>query len=189
MLIFFALVTIIVFLPDNRQTTESLTGSVYVIDGDTVVINKVHIRLLGIDAPEMAQNCQIAGRDYLCGREARNALRNRINGQPIRCETSDIDKYGRDLARCYLGETNLNRWMVEQGWAVSYWDYRSEEAQARHDKRGIWTGTFQAPYQWRKDQQRSNTKPETHSIAEPPDVISDIFQYIKDRIASFFQTI
>lgn len=188
-LIFFVLIAIIVSLPDNRQRAGSLTGSVYVIDGDTVIIDKVHIRLLGIDAPEIAQNCQIAGRDYLCGRDARNALRNRINGQSIRCEISGIDKYGRDLGRCYLGETDLNQWIVEQGWAVAYGDYRGEEAIARREKRGIWAGSFEVPYQWRKDHQQPNADAATGHETRSSDVISDVIHYIKGQIVKLLNPI
>jgi len=189
LLIFFTLIAIIVSLPINRQPRESLSGSVYVIDGDTVILNKVHIRLMGIDAPEMGQNCQIAGRDYLCGRDARNALRNRIGGAAIRCEKHGIDKYGRDLGRCTLGETNLNQWMVEQGWAVSYGDYLSQEAIARRDKQGIWAGSFEAPYQWRKEQQKSSEEAETAHEVPSADVISQLRDYIRTKLATLLKSL
>ncbi|HWT61014.1 MAG TPA: thermonuclease family protein [Ochrobactrum sp.] len=189
LLIFSALVAIIVSLPVNRQPKESLAGTVYVIDGDTVILNKVHIRLLGIDAPEMEQSCQTGDRTYPCGREARNALRGRISGASIRCEKEGIDKYGRDLGRCYLGETDLNRWMVEQGWAVSYGDYRSEEAVARREKRGIWAGRFEMPYQWRKEHQKPNVEQETGHEAPSSDVISDVIHYIRGYVSTLLNSL
>ncbi|KAA9361367.1 thermonuclease family protein [Ochrobactrum quorumnocens] len=189
LLIFSALVAIIVSLPVNRQPKESLAGTVYVIDGDTVILNKVHIRLLGIDAPEMEQSCQTGERTYLCGREARNALRGRISGAAIRCEKEGIDKYGRDLGRCYLGETDLNRWMVEQGWAVSYGDYRSEEVVARREKLGLWAGSFEAPYQWRKEHQKPNVEAETGHEAPSSDAISDVINYIRGCVSALFNSL
>lgn len=189
LLMFSILIAIILSLPDNRRPAESLTGSVYVIDGDTVILNKGHIRLIGIDAPEMKQSCQIAGRDYLCGRDARNALRSRINGQSIRCEISGTDKYGRELGRCYQGETDLNKWMVEQGWAISYGDYRSEEAQARHDRRGIWAGSFEVPYEWRKEHQQASADTETSHNTQSSDVIGTMIHYIKDQITKLLNAI
>ena len=40
----------------SRQAGQhSIKGRCWVIDGDTIVINKTHIRLSGIDAPEMDQ--------------------------------------------------------------------------------------------------------------------------------------
>jgi len=189
LLIFLILGAIIVSLPVNRQPRESATGSVYVIDGDTVILNKVHIRLLGIDAPEMEQTCRIEGSDYACGRDARNALKNRIGKAAIRCEKEGFDKYGRDLGRCYLGDTDLNQWMVEQGWAVSYGDYRSAEASARREKRGIWAGSFEMPFQWRREHQKPNAEPETGHEAPSTDVISGTINYIKDRLFSIINSL
>lgn len=186
---FSALVAIIVSLPINRQPKDSLAGQAYVIDGDTVILNKVHIRLLGIDAPEMAQSCQTADRSYFCGREARTALNTRINGAAIRCEKDGIDKYGRDLGRCYLGETDLNRWMVEQGWAVSYGDYRNEETIARREKRGIWAGSFEVPYQWRKEHQKPNAELETGHDTKSSDVISNAINYIKGYVSTLLNSL
>jgi len=189
LLIFLILGAIIVSLPVNRQPRESATGSVYVIDGDTVILNRVHIRLLGIDAPEMEQTCRIEGSDYACGRDARNALKNRIGKAAIRCEKEGFDKYGRDLGRCYLGDTDLNQWMVEQGWAVSYGDYRSAEASARREKRGIWAGSFEMPFQWRREHQKPNAEPETGHEAPSTDVISGTINYIKDRLFSIINSL
>ncbi len=189
LLIFLILGAVIISLPVNRQPRESATGSVYVIDGDTVILNKVHIRLLGIDAPEMEQTCRIEGSDYACGRDARDALKIRIGKSAIRCEKEGFDKYGRDLGRCYLGDTDLNQWMVEQGWAVSYGDYRSAEASARRENRGIWAGSFEMPFQWRREHQKPNAEPETGHEAPSTDVISGTINYIKDRLFSFINSL
>lgn len=189
LLIFLALIVIIISLPENRQQGDTLTGPVYVIDGDTVVLNKVHIRLAGIDAPEMQQSCQVDHRDYFCGKDARKALLSEINGRTIRCETLGLDKYERTLGTCYLNETNLNQWMVEQGWAVSYGDYHKEEAVARRDKRGIWAGRFETPRRWREDNQKPDTEPESGHHAGSSDIISDMIYYIKNHIMDLLNAI
>ncbi|GLU26766.1 hypothetical protein Brsp01_19990 [Brucella sp. NBRC 12950] len=137
----------------------------------------------------MEQTCRIEGSDYACGRDARNALKNRIGKAAIRCEKEGFDKYGRDLGRCYLGDTDLNQWMVEQGWAVSYGDYRSAEASARREKRGIWAGSFEMPFQWRREHQKPNAEPETGHEAPSTDVISGTINYIKDRLFSFINSL
>jgi endonuclease YncB( thermonuclease family) len=51
----FALLVLSLALPVLAHTNESIAGRAYVIDGDTIVIQKVHIRLFGIDAPESKQ--------------------------------------------------------------------------------------------------------------------------------------
>lgn len=182
LLLFSAIGLIIVYLPVNRRPAESLQGPVYVIDGDTVILNKVHIRLLGIDAPETEQNCRKADTNYACGKDARKILLTKIGRASIRCEKKGIDKYGRTLGRCYLGDVDLNRWMVEQGWAVSYGDYRSEENEARRERLGIWAGQFELPYQWRKEHQTQPAEPETGHEVTQPDAISRIGDYIRERI-------
>ncbi|MBC2885001.1 thermonuclease family protein [Ochrobactrum sp. CM-21-5] len=191
LLLFSILGAAIVYLPVNRQPRESLTGPVYVIDGDTVVLGKIHIRLKGIDAPEMQQSCQKPDGRYACGQDARNALRVLIGKRQIRCEKEGVDQYARDLARCYLGDTDLNGWMVEQGWAVAYGDYRGEEAEARRNRRGIWAGRFETPSQWRKEHTKPGEAPEADRNPSPPDVIGNVLTYIRDYIAAildFFQT-
>ncbi|WP_196108625.1 thermonuclease family protein [Brucella intermedia] len=187
-LLFSFLAVLIAYLPIRSAPREALAGPVYVIDGDTVILGKIHIRLKGIDAPEMQQQCIRAGTPYDCGREARNLLRSRIGKSSIRCETEGRDQYGRELARCYLGETDLNGWMVEQGWAVSYGDYQREERDARRGQRGIWAGKFEQPSLWRKEHHSPNVEqPAEHK--PPLAVIRDAFTYIRDHIRTFIEMI
>ena len=134
----------------------AITGSAYVIDGDTVVIQGEHIRLAGIDAPEKRQSCTDAtGALYDCGIIARNALRTEIGSAPVDCEGTETDKYRRLIATCYLGALDLNRWMVDQGLAVAYryfsMVYAPEEDAAHAAHRGIWAGAFQMPWDWRQE--------------------------------------
>ncbi|RRD25954.1 thermonuclease family protein [Brucellaceae bacterium VT-16-1752] len=187
LLFFSAIVIGISYLPNEKRPTETRDGSVYVIDGDTVIINKVHIRLKGIDAPEMTQSCERNGNSYDCGKEACNFLRARIGRATIRCETEGFDRYGRDLARCYLGETDLNGWMVQQGWALAYGDYDREETDARRNSRGMWAGRFEKPSSWRKENPREDKDAQTGSETSSLDrnSIDAFVYYIKERIAAF----
>jgi endonuclease YncB( thermonuclease family) len=114
-------------------------------------------------------------------------LRARIGRTPIRCETEGFDRYGRDLARCYLGETDLNSWMVQQGWAIAYGDYEREEADARKNGRGIWAGRFEKPSSWRKENPRESENAQTnHGSAQTSgrNSFSAFTHYIKERIAA-----
>ena len=187
-LLFSFLVLLIAYLPIRQAPKEALTGPVYVIDGDTVILGKIHIRLKGIDAPEMQQQCVRAGIPYDCGREARNILRARIGKSSIRCEKEGRDQYGRELARCYLAETDLNGWMVEQGWAVSYGDYQREERGARSNRRGIWAGQFEQPSRWRKEHRNEETVQQSDSKSLLA-VISDAITYIREHIRTFIEMI
>jgi endonuclease YncB( thermonuclease family) len=139
----------------NATPPNTIVGKAWVIDGDTVVINNTHIRLESIDAPEGAQTCTDAGGgSWPCGNRATRELRNTIRGQELTCEERALDRYRRTLAICKLPDgTDLNAWMVRQGWAVAYGfakTYQSEQDEAENAKRGIWAGTFMEPAQWRR---------------------------------------
>lgn len=62
---------------------EHVSGAARVVDGDTLVIGDTRVRLLGIDAPEMAQSCTAAGGGgggtYACGVAAKEALDAKID--------------------------------------------------------------------------------------------------------------
>lgn len=129
---------------------RTFEGSVQVSDGDSLVMSGERIRLQGIDAPELAQLCARGGADYPCGREARNALMRMVAGRTVSCESRQRDRYDRVLARCLAGQLDVNRAMVEAGWAVSYGDYRDAETMARQAGNGLWAGSFERPQDWRQ---------------------------------------
>jgi endonuclease YncB( thermonuclease family) len=133
---------------------ESLAGQASVIDGDTIEIHGQRIRLLGIDAVESRQRCIRGGRDWNCGKDSAFALADRIGRSAIDCRGVERDRYGRLVAVCFKGTEDLNRWMVEQGWAVAYrrysTDYVAAEAAARAAGRGLWSSRFDMPWDWRK---------------------------------------
>lgn len=120
-----------------------------VADGDTLTLGAERIRLRGIDAPEFTQTCRRGDADYGCGREAKAELIRLIGGRKVACEGWERDKYNRLLAACRAGDADLNKAMVENGWAIAYGGYGAEEAAARAAKRGLWAGTFDRPSAWR----------------------------------------
>jgi endonuclease YncB( thermonuclease family) len=83
-----------------------VTGVPRIVDGDTVEIGRVKIRLSGIDAPETDQICLDAKREkWACGIAARDELIRHSNGQIWECTTTGSDQYGRSLANCYMMAT------------------------------------------------------------------------------------
>ncbi|WP_206607761.1 thermonuclease family protein [Ferruginivarius sediminum] len=127
-----------------------------VIDGDTLEIDGERFRLRGIDAPESRQSCRHDGRRWPCGRDSTRALENRIGAATVRCKGDGRDRYERVLAVCYADGTDLNAWMVRQGWALAYRrysrDYVPEERWAKAARAGIWRGRFVQPWDWRRGQ-------------------------------------
>jgi endonuclease YncB( thermonuclease family) len=140
----------------HAETTQSaIFGRARVIDGDTIDVAGARIRLEGIDAPEIEQSCaDPAGTRWSCGRAAARELRTHLAGQALRCETSGVDGYRRLLATCALPDgSEVNAWLVREGWALAYGFsgvYRAEEAEAQAARRGIWSGNFLPPWEWRR---------------------------------------
>lgn len=134
------------FGPGSIDATQ---GKMRAIDGDSFHLGADEIRLVGIDAPEGRQTCEKDGRSWACGEEAKRRLVTLVGGREIKCDVEDRDKHGRLLAVCRVGEVDINRWMVEQGWAVSYGRYLDAERAAERARRGIWAGRFERPRDWR----------------------------------------
>ena len=105
-------------------------AEVRIIDADTIELYGAKIRLEGIDAPEQSQTCENQQAViYNCGRHATGALKELIASMPnktIKCDYTDQDKYGRLVGSCMIGTTNINGWLVENGWALAYRQYSKE---------------------------------------------------------------
>ena len=156
----FILFTIFIISP---AYSETISGKALVIDGDTIKIDSNKIRLFGIDAPEKKQKCQkpwlsisflTFNNNYQCGVISTNKLKSKVNNKFIMCKSNNKDRYNRFIAECYKDKTNINRWMVLNGYAVAYKKYSkkfvSDENLAKKDKLGLWVGTFEMPWDWRK---------------------------------------
>lgn len=136
-----------------------IVGQASIVDGDTVEIHGHRIRLFGIDTPEKRQPCwDASGSEYRCGQKAAFVLSDFIGNSPVSCEERDIDRYGRVVGRCFVRGKDVNEYMVRSGFAMAYRRYASDyigaELEARNNKRGLWSGAFQAPWDWRREKRR-----------------------------------
>jgi endonuclease YncB( thermonuclease family) len=138
----------------SMPSAQSLSGVARVIDGDTIDIRGTHVRLNGIDAPELKQTCEANGQTYACGEQATEALIVLVGARPVKCAETGRDRYQRIIARCQVDSVDVGAWMVEHGWAVAFrkysLEYISAEDRARSAKLGIWAGTFDMPEDWRR---------------------------------------
>lgn len=138
----------------DSSSTVTIVGKATVTDGDSLRINDGKIRLWGIDAPELQQFCQQSSATWPCGIEAKKALTDRIGQQSVFCRQEDVDRYGRSVAECYVGDVSLNEWLVEEGWALAYRRYSTKfipaENQAKFQQAGMWRGEFIEPWEWRR---------------------------------------
>ena len=150
----FALILISLSLSADGIGSDIIEGNAIVIDGDTIEIHGERIRLDAIDAPESRQTClDAAEARYRCGQKSAFVLADIIERGIISCQFKGRARYKRIIAVCFRGDTNLNAWMVSQGWAVAFRkygnDYISQEDEARLARRGMWAGSFDMPWDWR----------------------------------------
>jgi endonuclease YncB( thermonuclease family) len=139
----------------NAALSADLIGQASIIDGDTIEIHGTRIRLWGIDAPEHDQLCR--GDDslpYLCGAKAANDLDAFIAHRPVSCAAVGRDQYGRTVATCAVGGVDLGEWLVGQGLALdwphySHGRYSAAQRVAEGAQRGIWSGSFVRPWDYR----------------------------------------
>jgi endonuclease YncB( thermonuclease family) len=122
-----------------------------VIDGDTIKVQLIEgpalVRLANIDAPESIQSG---------GGAAARALHARVLGQDVSLHVVERDRDPPLVAVVYVGDENVNAWMVKQGhaWAdrgsAAAQDYCVWEKAARSLRRGLWADKhWVAPWDWR----------------------------------------
>jgi endonuclease YncB( thermonuclease family) len=132
------------------------SGPLRVIDGDTIEVAGVTIRLFGIDAPEADQTCtRDDGTLWDCGVWATAQVTALLDAAPVTCTPLDTDRYGRTVARCLQGDEDIAALIVSRGLALAYrdysWDYDLHEKSAQVAGVGLWSGSFQTPADWRAD--------------------------------------
>jgi endonuclease YncB( thermonuclease family) len=141
----------------SQKKYQVISGFAQIIDGDSLKINNVDIRLVGIDAPEYKQKCFDKNiKKYQCGLESMNFLKNLIAKQKVSCKYYKKDIYDRALGKCEVNNFNLNHGMVLEGWAILYnfsnstQEMKNLEILAKKNKKGMWQGSFLEPKKYRK---------------------------------------
>lgn len=130
------------------------SSSVRVIDGDTIELESMKIRLFGIDAPEIGQPCLRNNEEYDCGTASKQHLEYLLSGSTVSCDNRGTDKWGRKISVCMADKDDINQMMVKHGWAIAYRQYSSiyikDEDFARSNRLGMWSREFSVPSKWRK---------------------------------------
>lgn len=89
-----------------------LKGRCYVIDGDTIVIGDVRIRIAGIDAPEL---------DHPWGKKSKWTVVNMCKGEIVTAHIHGEMSYGRVVATCYLRDgRDIAEELVKCGLALDW---------------------------------------------------------------------
>lgn len=152
------------------EPAVELTGKVvHVTDGDTVGIlvgkETIKIRLEGIDAPESKQ---------AFGTKSKEALTKLVAGKNALVKKTGEDRYKRTLGTIFVGDSNINAKMVEDGWAWHYKQYSKDEelakleAKAREAKLGLWADPKPLPPWEFRQRQKEKNKPETETVESKP---------------------
>ena len=134
----------------------SIQGPARVIDGDTIVVDGIRIRLEGIDAPESSQTCLTrTGQTWPCGARASAVLARLVHDRNVVCTDRGLDRYQRTLATCWADNVEINAEMVRLGFAWAFVRYSTAyvglEAAARIARAGIWDGEARPAWEYRAD--------------------------------------
>lgn len=127
-------------------------GEVRTVDGDTIVLDGVRVRLFGIDAPERGQPG---------AREATDNLRRLIGSKRVECMPVDYDKRNeRPVSLCSVEGRDLSLAQVRGGHAVVWCSFvrklrpelmapfQEAEALAKQRRREIWAREFRPWREW-----------------------------------------
>lgn len=131
----------------SRNVAAPIYKCIRVIDGDTIVVEKVgKVRLLGVNTPEMKDRRRGVQR---FGMESAMFTEQNLLGKQVRLEYDVIrvDKFGRTLAYVYVDDTLFNAELIKQGYALVYAkhpykyldEFRKLEKDARKNSRGLWS--------------------------------------------------
>ncbi|WP_199336843.1 thermonuclease family protein [Oscillatoria sp. FACHB-1407] len=157
--------------PPNALPTVVSTG-----DGDTLRVRDrgqvITVRIACTDAPERAQ--------VPWGDRAAARLRQLLPpGQAVQLRVVDIDRYGRTVGEVFLGNEPVGVILVREGLVAVYRDYLSgcpdtddlylqAEAQARQQRRGLWSEANPVmPWDFRRQQGGSTPSP-SPSVSPSP---------------------
>lgn len=152
-----ALVVLVIFGLFGLLPPGEIRGKADVVDGDSMVIAGDRVRLYAIDAPELHQPCRNG--NGACGERAREHLARLVAGHDLLCEKRDSDRYGRDVAQCFISkidengkatkEIDIGRAMVRAGHAMAY---REIDRIYVIDEPGHFE--FDPPWEWRESHRR-----------------------------------
>jgi endonuclease YncB( thermonuclease family) len=162
----------------KRKVYLNTVSAEDVVDGDTISMGDVSLRLWGIDAPEQDQLCRSASGDpFECGDLSREHLAELVAGKLVWCgpplapdepplPTSQMpalaETFGRPIVTCRIrsgeGEIDVAEAMARDGYVHLYEDafgvksiYQDDIGEALRMRSGLHQGELLPPWLWRND--------------------------------------
>lgn len=115
----FALLVSNLYINRDEQDDIELEGIVnYVVDGDTLDINDIRIRLALVDTPERGQDGYKEAREFV-----KNLCVNKKGEVDIDDGQRRGDRYGREMGVIYCDGINVNKALVENNLTKIYTEY------------------------------------------------------------------
>jgi hypothetical protein len=109
-------------------------AGVSIVDGDTLKIDGVTIRIVEIDTPETFRSrCE---NELVLGLKAKERIRQLVDSGPVTYVKTGTDRYGRTLAKVFAGEVNVGEMLLEEGIALRY----QPGADAKLARLKVWCG-------------------------------------------------
>ncbi|RSU72118.1 thermonuclease family protein [Sphingomonas sp. S-NIH.Pt3_0716] len=140
--------------PAETQTFDAKTRA---LDGDTVAVD---FRLLGVDAFERRQLCQMASGCWECGKAAQDFSARALRDKTATIRLTPTSSYGRPVAIVTVDGADLGERLIRAGLAVPATQYLRADpqrasrysaafAQAKASRAGAFRGTWIDPSRWR----------------------------------------
>src|SRR3954467_1514251 len=96
------------------HAADRLAGRAHVIDGDTIVVSGIHIRLKGIAAPEIPHP---GSPGEPGGAEAQRFMAELVEGQTVVCDLTQERTWGRRVGWCYRDGKDVGEAVIRAGLA------------------------------------------------------------------------
>jgi endonuclease YncB( thermonuclease family) len=154
----------------SADAPAGVQGVVRVVDGDTLNVSGVRVRLHGIDAPETDQPCaRENGTEWACGAWVTRVVADRFDGQTAICDAQTQDRYGRLVGICRVRGQDIARSLVTDGLAFAYQRYSQHyvaaETRAKAVRKGLHAYRLASPEAYRR---AATIETKTSAAAQPP---------------------
>ena len=128
-------------VPPLSGTISAAPETVAVVDGETLRLREMVVRLQGVAAPPRGLSCHAGdGSVSDCGAAAATALAALVRDHDVACRLHGRDSAGLAQGVCEAAGADLNRTLVAEGWAraLDASGMADAETAARAARRGLW---------------------------------------------------